>query len=259
MDALGFYFGFDVFQHGLVGQSLGPDGAEYIFEAGVLKADLKLVPFMLGAAVNSPYSVSVHHEYFRHVAIPPNALTVENNRLLVIDYVVNWTMGTIVRQRLWRPRSEGDRRKHVTNAQLCLPIFFVHNNGTIGMTLEDAVQGRCDSLREVGIAPYMGNKSSTQIRIGWLGYEDYHRQVQIKDETSAKQPINLQHLVQHVGRTVDYFLQFKKEDAENPSHNWRVGGPDGITRDEINVLGLIHVSSGSWMPLLHVTRNVLQF
>ena len=37
---------------------------------------------------------------------------------------------------------------------------------------------------------------------------------------------------------------------------WRIG-PEGITHDDVNVVGVVHVSQGSWQPILQLRRHVL--
>ena len=38
---------------------------------------------------------------------------------------------------------------------------------------------------------------------------------------------------------------------------WQIGiVPGGITADEVKILGAIHVSAGTWMPIMQLTRYV---
>jgi hypothetical protein len=41
----------------------------------------------------------------------------------------------------------------------------------------------------------------------WLGYNEFKRQVQIKDETPARNPITVAKFAHHVGRSVEAFLR----------------------------------------------------
>lgn len=41
----------------------------------------------------------------------------------------------------------------------------------------------------------------------WPGYEEFKRQVQIKDETTAKNPITVAKFAHHLGRSVEAFLR----------------------------------------------------
>ena len=36
---------------------------------------------------------------------------------------------------------------------------------------------------------------------------------------------------------------------------WRIG-PGGITRADVIVIGAVHISAGSWMPILQLNRYV---
>ena len=73
--------------------------------------------------------------------------------------------GTVVPQALWAPHTTTDRRQHVEEAELQMPIFFEGVDGRLGISLEDAAQGRChDLLNAQAFAP-LGLKSTTYIRI----------------------------------------------------------------------------------------------
>src|SRR6267154_3476533 len=41
----------------------------------------------------------------------------------------------------------------------------------------------------------------------WPGYDDFKRQVQIKDETPARNPITVAKFAHHIGRSVEAFLR----------------------------------------------------
>jgi hypothetical protein len=39
---------------------------------------------------------------------------------------------------------------------------------------------------------------------------------------------------------------------------WQIGIlPEGITADEVKIIGAIHVSAGVWMPIIQLTRYVI--
>jgi hypothetical protein len=136
--------------------------------------------------------------------------------------------GTVVPQTLWTPQTHTDRRQHVAEAQLQLPIFFVHANGSLGLSLETAMSGRCQSLVHAHYCAPLGPQTTTHIRIGvsdifgavvhiqftdsvptlqWPGYHIFRRQVQIRDETPQKNTVTLTKFAQHVGRSVEAFLR----------------------------------------------------
>ena len=84
----------------------------------------------------------------------------------LIDHGVA-SIGTVVPQSLWSPRSNSDARQYVADAPLQLPIFFVQedSNGILGISLDDAANGRCQTLRDTRTQAHLGGKSTTHIRI----------------------------------------------------------------------------------------------
>ena len=74
-------------------------------------------------------------------------------------------MGTVVPQILWAPHTYTDKRNHVEEAELQLPIFFQCNNGQLGLSLEAAATGRCHNLIDAERFAPLGLKSTTHIRI----------------------------------------------------------------------------------------------
>ncbi|KAI9439531.1 hypothetical protein H4582DRAFT_1812889, partial [Lactarius indigo] len=152
--------------------------------------------------------------------------------------------GIVVPQTLWSPYTITDRRRHVEEAVLQMPIFFEGIDGRLGLSLQAAAAGRCHGLRNAQEFAPLGQKSTTHIRIVWLGYKDFKRQVQIRDETSEHNPITISRFAHHIGRFVDAFLR------------WQIG-PSGIQRSDIIVIGAVHVTAGSWMPILQLNRYIL--
>ena len=82
-----------------------------------------------------------------------------------LDFNVGATEGTVVPQRRWIPTDEVDVRRHIEEASLQLPIFFINRNGGIGFTLHDILQGRdIDLFNRDSQAP-LGGVSTTHIRM----------------------------------------------------------------------------------------------
>jgi hypothetical protein len=52
-----------------------------------------------------------------------------------------------------------------------------------------------------------------------------------------------------------HWLQ-EAEGLEAQDPNWRVG-VGGITKDQVIVVGVVHVSQGSWQPILQLNRYVV--
>jgi hypothetical protein len=72
----------------------------------------------------------------------------------------------VVSQILWMPHTVTDRRQHVEDADLKRPIFFLHTDGRLGLALEAAVGGQCDTLLNSHCCAPLGGKTTTHIRIG---------------------------------------------------------------------------------------------
>ncbi|KAH9034898.1 hypothetical protein EDB85DRAFT_1945999 [Lactarius pseudohatsudake] len=167
--------------------------------------------------------------------------------------------GTVVPQTMWAPHTITDKKQHVEEAVLQMPIFFEGGDGRLGLTLEASAAGRCHGLRNAQEFAPLGHKSTTHIRIAWLGYKDFKRQVQIRDETSEHNPITISRFAHHIGRSVDAFLKACESDSgctDDRRKRWEIG-PCGIRRSDIIVIGAIHVSAGSWMPILQLSRYML--
>ncbi|KAH9166322.1 hypothetical protein EDB89DRAFT_1910744 [Lactarius sanguifluus] len=185
---------------------------------------------------------------------PPPFMVRNGVPLWLLDYNIEHT-GTVVPQTLWAPYHRNDFKQHVEDADLQLPIFFIHGNGSLGLSLDDAANGRCRTLRDANAHSQLGGKTTTHIRISWPGYQDFKRQVQIRDETAAHNPITVARFAQHVGRSVDAFLG-NPISKENPDPRWEIGR-SGVNRANIRVIGAVHVSAGSWMPILQLNSYVI--
>jgi hypothetical protein len=74
-------------------------------------------------------------------------------------------MGTVIPQARWSPDNVADHRNHVAEAILQMPIFFMQKNGILGLSLDDAINGRCQTLRDARVQAQLGGKTTTHIRI----------------------------------------------------------------------------------------------
>ena len=116
--------------------------------------------------------------------------------------------------------------QYVVNQELQMPIFFTQENGDLGLSLDDAMNGRCQTLRDAQMQAHLGGRTTTHICIKvcscrsgatvesaltvlgkWLGYYEFKRQVQIRDETAAHNPITIGKFAHHIGRSVDAFIR----------------------------------------------------
>ena len=82
-----------------------------------------------------------------------------------LDFNVEGTQGTVVPQRRWIPADEVDVRRHIQEASLQLPIFFINRRGGIGFTLYDILQGRDIDLCNRESQAQLGGVATTHVRI----------------------------------------------------------------------------------------------
>ncbi|ETW80855.1 hypothetical protein HETIRDRAFT_320857 [Heterobasidion irregulare TC 32-1] len=178
-------------------------------------------------------------------------------RSLVLDLRVDLQRGSIVPQEFWQPKSEAIHILHVSNATLCMPTFFIRQDGSIGVPLADAVEGDLRGIRDAGTHVKLGGRASIHLRMNWPGYSTraWKKQFSTKDETQARKPITVNRFVGHIGRSVDAFI---KAASLMPTSNqqWKLG-KDGFGRGDIILIGAVHVSAGILMPILQVNRHVL--
>lgn len=52
----------------------------------------------------------------------------------------------------------------------------------------------------------------------------------------------------------DWLQEAGRSEGQDP--NWKVGS-GGITKDQVIIVGVVHVSQGSWQPILQLNRYVV--
>lgn len=131
--------------------------------------------------------------------------------------------GSVVPQQIWFPQGQGDWRRYVEQAQLQMPLFFMSAEGSLGVPIVNAAAGQM-ALRGGNEPAPFGEKTTTKIRIGvcthplhgrarhstfisqWPGYAPSEQQVQLRDQTPARNRVTLERFVKHVGSRVRQFL-----------------------------------------------------
>ncbi|KAH9980585.1 hypothetical protein BJV74DRAFT_887741 [Russula compacta] len=177
---------------------------------------------------------------------------IDNRPAWLLDYEVQ--NGTVIPQRIWSPGTPSDAQRY-NNVALNMPIFFIHNDlRTLGLRVAHAAEGDCLGLLNARFTAPVGTCHTTSIRIKWPGYVEWQTQIMTRDQTAGHNTITLETLAKRVARAVRKFLEFA---AEQPCQypDWRVG-IGGIVNNDIVLIGLIHVSQGSWQPILQHTRYV---
>ncbi|KAN0132294.1 hypothetical protein V8E53_009894 [Lactarius tabidus] len=136
-------------------------------------------------------------------------------------------------------------------------ILSRHNHG-IGFRLPDILRG-CDSnLHKANSFAPLGGKTMTQIRINWPRYGPWNRQIALRDETRARNPIAVGRFMKHVGSSVErFFRECMSNSCVATDPRWQIGIFGGITQEQVKIIGAINVTAGSWMPIIPLTRYVI--
>ena len=92
------------------------------------------------------------------------AFTLNNQPLWILD-IIPQPMDHVVPQKMWTPPNQSDWRRYVEQASLCMPVFFIQNDGSIGLPLVRALSGQRALLRCGDTPASLGGGHSTQIRI----------------------------------------------------------------------------------------------
>ncbi|KAI0255572.1 hypothetical protein BJV78DRAFT_1279317 [Lactifluus subvellereus] len=239
----------DLCVDGNIAQTFGPERATQYF-ARLLRVDLR--------SLRPTGSQEWPHAFFitsPAVKNSPPSVLIDRQPAWLLDYAIR-DVGTVVPQHIWSVHHPSDGGRYYKNVPLNMPIFFVHNDRvTLGLPLLRAAAGDCMTLLGVGAAPPVGDCSTTSIRINWPGYGDWNTQITIKDQTPAHNTIPLEKFAKRVASAVCKFLDGAQRVHGNDP-NWRVGN-GGITKEHVILIGVVHVSQGSWQPILQLNCYVL--
>jgi len=213
----------DIFVDGFIANTFSPQG----------------VPAYLTHLLGRPdflqfYNVVYHGRSWyitQNYVLPQSPGVAAQHPWIPLDFYVGATQGTVVPQQRWIPDGEVDVRRHIEEARLQLPILFVKNDGGIGFTLHDILQGIDINLFDRDSQAQLGGVSTTHVRINvslctliliakvpelcsptpssysqWPGYPHWKRQIPTKDETSRKAPITLGRFMKHIASSVNKFF-----------------------------------------------------
>ena len=99
--------------------------------------------------------------YMNCVQQPSSGLSTQ----LPLDFSTRVTEATVVPQTRWTPANDVDIRRHVQEASLQPPVFFVNRDGRVGFWLPDILDGRDGDLYNRDNHASLGERSTTHIRI----------------------------------------------------------------------------------------------
>ncbi|KAI0629175.1 hypothetical protein C8Q77DRAFT_1066093 [Trametes polyzona] len=222
---------------------------------------------------HSPYAhgdpFSVYIEHTSHSPLSPAELTVqpaaldqpvgeEPHRVLVIAQQIGHPFaGELVPQPDYRPHTQSDRRRYVEQVNLDAPIlFFMQNPTSMGIPLRDAISSRFMHLSGRDDPMFEGRGPSVSIRLNWPGYAPWSRQIPTRDFRSPPHPVTRAKLARNVAKTINRFIkEMSTRPMEDPSQaRWRVG-PQHIRLEDLLLVGLQHVSMGSWQAHVRLVRR----
>ncbi|KAI0084203.1 hypothetical protein BDY19DRAFT_552643 [Irpex rosettiformis] len=135
-------------------------------------------------------------------------------------------------------------------------MFYALSNETCGIRCTDALSDRFSGLRDCDDPMFQDRGPSVSIRLMWPGYAPWSRQIPTRDFRSPPQPITLAKLAKNVSKTIKRFIENMDgqplEDGADP--RYKVGkGHIGI--EDIELVGLQHVSMGSWQAHIRLRRQ----
>ncbi|RDX48257.1 hypothetical protein OH76DRAFT_1352884 [Lentinus brumalis] len=165
--------------------------------------------------------------------------------------------GPLVPQKTYRPHTLSDRRRYVEEVHLEAPImFFTHNPTGCGIPLKDAFASKFSTLLDRDDSMFEGRGPSVSIRLNWPGYAPWSRQIPTRDFRSPPHPITRAKLAKNVAKTIHRFIQEMESQSQEDAGEakWRVGSR-GIKLEDLMLVGLQHVSMGSWQAHVRLIRR----
>ncbi|KAI0788783.1 hypothetical protein C8Q75DRAFT_719129 [Abortiporus biennis] len=162
----------------------------------------------------------------------------------------------ILQQRVYRPHTQSDRRRYVDEVDLEDPIMFFVSSDGCGINCKDAINSKFMNLMDRDDPMFSSRGPSVSIRLMWPGYAPWSRQIPTRDFRTPPGPVTRAKLAKSVAKTIQRFIeemQDKEQEDDAPRH-LKVG-LHHITIDDIDILGLQHVSMGSWQAHLRIKQK----
>ncbi|GBE86470.1 hypothetical protein SCP_0903490 [Sparassis crispa] len=167
--------------------------------------------------------------------------------------------GPLVPQRTYRPHTQSDRRRYVEEVKLEEPImFFTTDPAVCGIPLCDALTSKFMRLVGRDDLMFVNRGPSVSIRLMWPGYVPWSRQIPTRDFRTPPGPITRSKLAKNVAKTIQRFLDEMQQQRmeEDADRRWRVGN-NHIRLEHLVLVGLQHVSMGSWQAYIRLRRPML--
>jgi len=160
----------------------------------------------------------------------------------------------LVPHRPYPPPHSKTKGQYVDDATLQTPILFdLIGNNQRGIAVKDAMNKRYHSLVGRDDPMFEESGSSVALRFEWPGYKSWSRQIKTNDWRKTRRPITRAKLATDISKSLSLFIQeMENEPVEPHNEKWRLGAGH-ITIDQITLVGLEHVSKGSWQPHFYVS------
>lgn len=161
-----------------------------------------------------------------------------------------------VPQRIYRPYTEADQKRYITDCELKQTIYFLSSNPyEFGLTLDNAIKSKHKDLQDKDDPMFAGCGPSVSIRVEWPGYRSWTKQIPTNDFKTPKGPITRAKLAKNLANCVKRFIEWaaKQPMETNADRRWKVG-PKHIKVEDLMLVSLHHVSKGSWQPQLRLRR-----
>ncbi|VDB83184.1 unnamed protein product [Peniophora sp. CBMAI 1063] len=169
----------------------------------------------------------------------------------VVDYMPLFHLGPIVRQQPYVPTGTHDQvAPHYQG--LRAPIWFIKNNGTLGISLVDAIGGRADTLLWESQSKVQGTRAvNTHFTIRWPYYGEFSKLVNLYD---SRREFHVKY-GQLARKVANFMGSFLEEAAQQPgNHAWVVQNTDHFMA-RILIVGLVQVTAGHYQPIIQLCHG----
>ncbi|KAG1746699.1 uncharacterized protein EDB91DRAFT_1049303 [Suillus paluster] len=163
-------------------------------------------------------------------------------------------------QTIYQPFTEADRVRYIEKAGLKEPIIFMTAHpDQWGIPLEDALKAKMEDLLDKYDSMFEDCGPSVSIRLQWPGYRSWTKQIPTMDFKSPKGPITRAKLAKNIANCVKRFIEEKEKERMEmeADRRWRVGNRY-IKVEDLILVSLHHISSGSWQPQLRLRTPLSQ-
>lgn len=147
------------------------------------------------------------------------------------------------------PQREYDRqRTDSTTEQELRELITFSVNGVCGYPLAEALRKRYTGLDGRDDKVFNGFKSSISIRLEWLPYEKWTRQIRTLTWRKNPDHISRAKLATEVAKRMNIFFEEMKDKFADPSYQQYMVRPGVIDIDHLELVALKRVAKASYMP-----------